>query len=832
MKNRITAFAIFALMLLILTPVSVLPVMAQIPNPDTYIIESIGEPMNADPVFQYDVASLELLMNIYEPLIFFNGSSVTEFIGLAAESWVAEIIDVTDPKTGLNYKQRWNFTIRQGIHFHHIDGTWPGEGNELTIEDVEYSFERNMVVDAATGGECLIYDPLLHCYTANMTDELWGRKIDFAVQSDPATRTVSFYLLSPFEPFLQVVAQMYGAIFCKEWMVDRTLHPHTWDGTWADWDQPNSAANNYTAWHAYHDPPTSPIEEVDSGSPGSHLDYCLGTGPYMLKYWDKGKGGEYCLIKNPNYWRGWEGKHVDTFISKYIEAWETRRADFLTGAADTVNVPRMYLSQVEGQPGIRCVKDLPQLYCLAEFFNGGIASESTYCGTMPPNGTFSSEGFPQNGFQDIKLRKAFRALFAYDQWLEAAYLGEAVQPATCIVPGLAYHDPDVPKPTYDRDLAVKLLKEAWGGSEAAPGPVWTNGFTMGFVYNEGNEMRKLAAEMLRDEFESLNSEFGTSFTGVVTAVPWGGYNVLWRTRVLPFYSVAWGADFPDAHNFAVPFMDSVGGAFARFQSFPNETINTWIRQGIDTIVPSERQGNYTALQWAYVDNCYSFALAQVTGRRWEREWVQGWYFHPLMFGEEYVYYRWKEWYTPPPSPPSVSASFLYGTSIPISGSFIDPTAEEPAVDFLVFIQQSLDEVTWTNIGAAITDENGFINASFTPTLGTAYYRLNFTGYLVPAEVPIVLDAKYCEWLIENASLPLVLLSQIGTSMEVETKTLEDILTETLTPMATKNDTDALSSEISDLHGSIDSLTTLLYASIIIAIIAIIIAIVPVIKKRS
>jgi hypothetical protein len=61
--------------------------------------------------------------------------------------------------------------------------------------------------------------------------------------------------------------------------------------------------------------------------------------------------------------------------------------------------------------------------------------------------------------------------------------------------GLAYRDPDVPKPTYDRDLAINLLKEAWGGSEATLGPFWTNGFTMGFVYNEGNEMRKLAAEM-------------------------------------------------------------------------------------------------------------------------------------------------------------------------------------------------------------------------------------------------------------------------------------------------------------------------------------------------
>jgi len=94
------------------------------------------------------------------------------------------------------------------------------------------------------------------------------------------------------------------------------------------------------------------------------------------------------------------------------------------------------------------------------------------------------------------------------------------------------------------------------------------------------------------------------------------------------------------------------------------------------------------------------------------------------------------------------------------------------------------------------------------------------------------NPKYYEDLIKDEKLPLVLSSEIGPSIKVETKTLEDILTDALTPMATKDDLDALSSEISDLRGSIDSLTTLLYASIIIAIIAIIIAIVALIKKKS
>ena len=111
-----------------------------------------------------------------------------------------------------------------------------------------------------------------------------------------------------------------------------------------------------------------------------------------------------------------------------------------------------------------------------------------------------------------------------------------------------------------------------------------------------------------------------------------------------------------------------------------------------------------------------------------------------------------------------------------------------------------------NIAAAVTDKSGWVDASVTPPLGTSHYRLNFTGYMTDYAGP---NPKYYEQLIEDEKLPLVLSSEISTSIKVETKTLEGILTDALTPI-----------------------TTLLYASIIIAIIAVIIAIVALIKKKS
>jgi peptide/nickel transport system substrate-binding protein len=650
MKNKTTVLTSIALMLLILaSSISILPAKAAVPNPETYISETIGEPMTQDPGTCYDTASIELLMNIYDPLLFWDFTSTGVFIPMIAESWWGNVTNEYDPISGLTYNQTWTFKIREGVHFQRSDGVViPGEYHTVTVEDVEYSFERNMVLDSAVGGELLIWDPLLHIGAADLDDPAFGAKIDRAVRSDPIARTVTFYLLTPFEPFLQVVAQTYGAIMCKEWMTSPTLFPDdpgtperedNWPGTWPD----------YTAssWVPWHDPAVTPIELKDPAhtlATRPHLDCALGTGPYMLDYWDKGAGGEYKLIKNPDYFRGWAGSHVDNFIQRSITDWDLRKADFLAGAADIVVVPRAYMDQVLGQPGIRCIKDLEDLGVTSEFFGQDIAPASQFIGNPPANGTFASDGFPCDGFTDAKLRKAFRALFNFTQFLESAYQNEAVQPASCVAKGLAYYDAGVAKPEYDRVLAIKLLKEAWGGSEASPGPVWTNGFTMSFVYNSGNVARQIAAELLRDAFASINAEFGTSFTGVVSGQPWSGtaYRLQWQGHMLPFYSVGWGADFPDAHNYVVPFMDGENGAFAKFQGCYNATLSQWIRNGIDTIVPSERQYWYTLLQQGYNDNCYSFMLSQATLRRFERDWVQGWFYHPVMTTSEYVYDRWKE----------------------------------------------------------------------------------------------------------------------------------------------------------------------------------------------
>jgi peptide/nickel transport system substrate-binding protein len=641
--------------------------------------DRIGDPQDIDPAWAYDTSSAELLMNVYDPLLWFNRTNMDTYIPRLATSWTLQTIDETDPVTGLHWVSRVTFTIRTGVHFQIASPPMgiPGEGALLTPQDIEYSIERLLVTDAATGASWMVWEPLLMAdvagdLNATLSEDLvtnpmnsttgWNthmdEAIDHAVQSDATT--VWFNLMMPYEPFLQIIAQQWCSVVNKAWCV--------WHN---DWPGPSAGDN----WYLYHDPVTSPLYSTSPASPGPNLDAALGTGPYMLDYWNRGAGGAWSIIKNPNYWEGWTvpfrhqgwgaselaiGGHVDRYTSNYIPEWSTRRLRFLGGLSDFCDVPRQYMAQVNGQPGVRCIFPLPQLAADACFFNFKVSTSSTHLGVIQLPSTFNQYGAPPNIMEDLDFRRALVHLFNYTTYLYAAFLNEAVSPVTPIIPGITYYDPAVGQkedPTvpqfkkygidgepagqlaFDMALAKTYLQAAWGGQ------LWANGFTFDAVYNEGNLARQRAALLLKGAFDDINAAYGTKFTIRVASIPWNAYRTEQRSRVMPYFIVGWLADFPDAHNFANPFMHSAG-AFSKWQgikgttSFPNQEVDDLIDSGIASLNPVTRQTIYTQIQHYYVNYSVGFMTSQPTGRHYERDWVVGWYYNPIYPGN-YIYDLWK-----------------------------------------------------------------------------------------------------------------------------------------------------------------------------------------------
>jgi peptide/nickel transport system substrate-binding protein len=55
-------------------------VQAQVKNPDTFILATYGTLRTLDPAACYDATGSQRIWNIYEPLVFFDGSATDAFI--------------------------------------------------------------------------------------------------------------------------------------------------------------------------------------------------------------------------------------------------------------------------------------------------------------------------------------------------------------------------------------------------------------------------------------------------------------------------------------------------------------------------------------------------------------------------------------------------------------------------------------------------------------------------------------------------------------------------------------------------------------------------------
>ncbi len=615
-------------------------------DPYHYKDESIGDPETVDPAWAYDTASAELIFNVYDPLVFFDRTEVGEFIPVLSTTTTEWINQPPHPAAPVGTNSTWYFTIREGVKFQ--------DGSTLTTEDVEFSFERAMVQDRSGGPVWMFNEPLVGEGWPDKSGwaEAAGNPIDTAVESN--STHVWFNLAMPYPPFMQILCQSWASILSKAWCSGIAGE---WDGDWTD-------------WKSHADPDNSPLDVAG--------DLMMGTGPYMLDYWDHGI--EYSITAfnmddtgwDYEYWNGWPAENAANYLKrctfKVNYEWGVRKANFETGVADTVYVPTAYLPQMilnwptdwsddaktrldaEGDPeyfaeGLRCLSGITTLQVAAYHFNVDIPAASPYYGT----GSFP-DGIPLDFWGDKRIRQAFAYCFDYDAFLEDMYWGEAEQPPSCVIRGLLYFNPANPKYTYDLTKAKELFVAASNDPASPAYQVWDQGFTCSMTYNTGNVPRETTVTMMAEGVGNLfalgpdltpdtGDEAGGDATITIASVPWPTYLGELVSGILPIFIYGWLADYPDPHNFVVPYMHTYGD-FVHFQHYSNSTIDALIEQGIQTPDGPAREAIYHTLQLMYFQDCPSVCTASGYGRHWERDWYQGWYHNPIYPGF-YAYDKWK-----------------------------------------------------------------------------------------------------------------------------------------------------------------------------------------------
>jgi len=559
---------------------------AELKNPNTFVLANYGNLRTLDPCVAYDVTSSQRLWNIYEPLIFFDGSHTDKFKPILATE-VPSLENGGISPDGKTY----TFTIRKGVKFQ--------QGGNLTPEDVVYSFKRNMIADPDGGPMWMLLEALTGKGSTRDRD---GKIIDGIFDTiDKCIETkgdkVIFHLPKPYPPLMGILNYSSSVILDKEWAISKGC----WDG-----NIKNAAKYNNPA------PGHEPLLKIVNGS-----------GPYRMKAWEPNK--EFIFERFEGYWG--PKPRLKNAIVKYVKEWSTRKLMLQNGDADRVRVDIQYVPEVKAMKGLT-LYEVPLLSVTAAFFCQKINP------TGNPNigsGKLDGNAIPSEFFSDLNVRKAFLHAFDRETYKKDVFNGLVIMPTSPNVEGLAYHK-DVPVYEFDLEKSKEYLKKAWGGK------VWEKGFKMIITHNTGNEMREAAALILAENIMSLNPKFRIE----VRNVEWKDYLVKYRQFMYPVFLIGWGADYADPHNFMYTFMHS-RGVYGRYMAYRNEEVDRLCEAGIEIIDPKERKKIYHRLQDLWYTEAIAVPLYQQIVVRAYRDWVKGYMPNAMLTdASEMLMDIWKE----------------------------------------------------------------------------------------------------------------------------------------------------------------------------------------------
>ena len=606
-------------------------------DPTTFVSARVGEPQTLDPALNnHDLEGREIIQNVYETLVAYDGTATDKFVPLLAKSW--EVSD--DGKV-------WTFYIRSGVTFH--------DGADLTPTDVAYSFQRGLLMGSSASPQRLLAEPFFGIGIDDVSllvdpqGELYDNqvalaaadpaklkaaceKVTGAIVADDPAGTVTMTLAQPWAPFLSTIAQTWGSILDKDWAIAN----EGWDGSCESWQKFYAIPSRI-----------NPLTSIENG-----------TGPFMLDHWAQGE--EILLVRNDDYWR--KPARLEQIVIKRVDEWETRLEMLQTGAADQVDVPSLEnRNQVDEMVGERCEFDLaayqygkcavtddhkplrlnlgrPDLSSDDLFFTFVLAKGSNYIGS----GKLDGNGIPPDFFSDIHIRRGFAYSFDWDTYIGEVFNGDAFQPSILARPGMPGFQPDAPVYTFDLLKAEEEFKLADLDKDGIPagddprGDIWTTGFRFQAVVNEGNPAREVISQILSTNLARVNELFIVE--GV--SLSWHRYLNTIQSAQAPFFVSGWLEDLHDPHNWYVPYL----ATYASYQGLPKklqEQFLELIDQGVTETDPARRQIIYEELNQLVYDQVPFLLLAVATDRSYEQRWVQGTIRNPVFPGR-YYYTIYKE----------------------------------------------------------------------------------------------------------------------------------------------------------------------------------------------
>jgi peptide/nickel transport system substrate-binding protein len=677
----IKLLTIIATCLLVTSIFSVIPVFSMQPPIDTstYYIGTIGQPARLDPGRAYDTASGEIIQNVYQTLIWFSDKHPLTLISgedhnltqlehsLLTTAGFGPVIATALPTitdSGYGVGKYWNFTINPNARFQ----TWIGPTGSVqarknvTTDDVVYSFRIQMVFDSPYAPvwmwETVAFNFMSFDASYSFPDDeaIVGKMISEWCYKDPdhpLTNVIfNFTYPLPTAAMYQIFAQTWGSIVNKDFFIAHGC----WDGSfasgWSKWRQTGGTGNRspidrYISYSSYTDSTPGVGKDVP--------DMC-GTGPYKYTYgaWDTisktwrldaDVGGYW---KDPTFANAGQknGNYIHIIISKGYDTWPTRKMLLLNGEIDSAVVPRanMYdllvgTDKYKPLPGLTLVTNISGLTNEEIFYCFNVSTESAYQSYVGYPNHVVSIGADALFFNDVHIRRAFAWALDYTQIIAQAWFGEAIQQASWWVDGLV---PSTAKNTAItmRNVDLNMIKSELAQAALIDGHnISTEGFETTMIYNTGNDQRMIELNSIAAAFATIGSQYRCNVMGLDWPVFLDNMNAM----NMPIFCLGWLADYADPSNWASPYQSSAG-SFLYTQGPPFPANQTAVDDAINAAAadtdPVHRDAMYKDLQYQYWLDVPSVPVVQPVGRRFARDWLQGWYYNDLYPGV-YPYDLWK-----------------------------------------------------------------------------------------------------------------------------------------------------------------------------------------------
>ncbi len=514
-----------------------------------------------DPAIDYEIYGYEVMYEIYQPLISYNGQSTSSFLPVIATA-VPTVSNGGITSDHLNY----TFTINTTLSFSNGDHVTPYDVYESVLRTLLFTNNPSdpgwLLAHALLPG-ATIYGPFNNSF-------YW---IHHAVTWNNQTNTVTFHLLPDTPTWLpnatavyagesygilnqSFEVQNYGGSINFLQLLAGPPCAYVMDYNWLK--QMNAVpANTSTSYGFYSNEVTSP-GYIANWNQNLHYN-AMGTGPYQISLMEA--GSEVVLKVNP-YYNATQGMPamsslIPEVMIEYLsnvgtaqEQVQSGYAQFATNAFPPSSAPTA-VSLI--QSNVIASDTVTQVAAQGLGFNLDINTTGTK--------TYdSSTNIPAGFFDNLNVRKAFAYAFNYTYQIDVANSNAGIHFAETLIGMLPAGMENSPTGlTNPYNYSLSMASYYWNQT-----PYAHNGTTLYFPIMNF-EATPNWDEMISVWIQALSTMSNGQIKATLQDLPGNTmvayFSVSLGQNPMPIFVAPWFEDYPDPTDFAAPYLQE-GGFFA------------------------------------------------------------------------------------------------------------------------------------------------------------------------------------------------------------------------------------------------------------------------------